>query len=105
MANNNSFNMCTNWGLRCYEQKETEKAVILKCSMSRKNKETGEYSAPVYIDVYCPFESCEIQKDDYAKSNINVDGQFAVGDYTNKKTGDKVPTLTIFATKVTKVTR
>ena len=34
MANN--FNICENWGLRCYEQKMTEKSVILKCSMNRR---------------------------------------------------------------------
>lgn len=103
MANTN-YNICTNWGLHCFQQKELSKAVVLKCSMSRKNKETGEYSAPVYIDVYCSFEGCDIKQDDYIGGNINVDGQFSVGDYTNKQ-GEKVPTITIFATKVTKVTR
>lgn len=100
----NDYNICSNWGLRCFEQKETEKAVILRCNMSRKNKDTGEYSAPLYIDVYCGFNDCDIKQDDYAKSNINVDGQFSVSDYTNKN-GDKVPSITIFATKVTKVAK
>lgn len=95
------FNLVKNWGLRCYEMKMTEKMVVLKCSMSRKNKETGEYTAPIYIDVNCMFDSCEIEQDDYAKSNINVDGQFAVNEYTNKN-GDKVPQMMIWATKVTK---
>lgn len=106
MANNNSFNLCTNWGLWCFDQKVMDKAVILKCSMSRKNKETGEYSLPVYIDVYCDFDNCEIKYEEsgYTKSNINVDGQFSVSDYVNKD-GDKVPTITIFATKVTKAAR
>lgn len=102
---NNSYNLCNNWGLWCHDQKVTEKAVILKCSMSRKNKDTGEYSAPLFIDVYCSFgDECEIEQDDYVKSNINVDGQLSVGDYTNKN-GDKVPTMTIFATKVTKAVK
>lgn len=102
MANNaQSFNVCTNWTLRCFEMKQTQKSVILKSSMSRKNKETGEYSAPVYIDVICPFESCDIKEDNYAKSTINVDGSFSVSDYTNKE-GKKVPQMVIFATKVTK---
>lgn len=102
MANSNQdFNVCTNWGLRCFDQKETEKSVVLKCSMNRKDKQTNEYTAPVYIDVVCQFDKCEIAPDDYAKSFINVDGQFSTGEYTNKN-GDKVPTMTIFATKVTK---
>jgi single-stranded DNA-binding protein len=100
-ANQNNYNVCTNWGLRCFEQKMIDKGVILKCSMSRKNKDTNEYSAPVYIDVVCFFDRCEIAQDDYAKSGINVDGQFGVGDYTNKA-GEKVATMSIYATKVTK---
>lgn len=95
------YNVCSNWGLRCYEQKMTDKAVILKCSMSKKKKETGEYSAPVYIDVVCTFDRCEIAQDDYAKSLINVDGQFSVGDYEDKD-GNTRATMTIFATKVVK---
>ena len=101
---NNDFNLCTNWGVRCFEQKVTEKGVILKCNMNRKNKETGEYTAPLYIDVFCSFNGCDIEEGDYAKTNINVDGQFAVGEYTDKG-GNKKPTITIFATKVTKVAR
>lgn len=105
MANNkNDFNLCNNWGLHCFEQKVLDNAVVLKCNMSRKIKDSNEYTAPVYIDVYCGFNDCEIEKDDYAKANINVDGQFSVGEYTDKN-GNKKPTMTIFATKVTKVTR
>lgn len=99
-----NYNVCKNWGLRCYEQKLTKNSVILKCSMNRKNKETGEYTAPVYIDVICPFETCQIAEDDYAKTFINVDGNFSTGEYTNRN-GDKVATLTIFADKVTKAER
>lgn len=95
------FNECIAWGLRCYEQKLTEKTVVLKCNMNHKDKETGEYTAPVYIDVICVLENCEIEEDDYAKSYITVDGRFSTGEYTNKN-GEKVPTLKIFATKVEK---
>ena len=109
MANTNSnsnsnFNICENWGLRCFEQKATEKSVVLKCSMNKKDKETGEYTAPIYIDVVCPFSTCDIKEDDYVKSFVNVWGQFSTGEYTNKN-GDKVATLTIFAKKVTKSER
>ena len=104
MANN--FNICENWGLRCYEQKMTEKSVILKCSMNRKGDD-GEYTAPIYIDVVCSIvgdNQCDIARDDYAKSFVDVWGRFSVGDYTNKN-GDKIPTMTIFATKVAKRVR
>ena len=104
-GNNNGgtqdFNVCTNWGLRCYEQKVTDNAVILKCSMNRKKKDTGEYSAPVFIDVVCSFNTCEIAQDDYAKSFINVDGRFSVDDFVNRN-GDKIATMTIFAKRVVK---
>ena len=98
---NQDYNICSNWGLRCYEQKVTEKSVILKCSMSHKNKKTNEYTSPIFIDVVCSFDKCEIEQDDYAKSGINVWGQFSTSDYTDKN-GEKRPTMTIFATKVTK---
>lgn len=103
MANQNfqDFNVCKNWGLRCYEMKITEKSVILKCSTNRKDKTTGEYTAPIYIDVICPFETCDIAEDDYAKNFINVDGKFSAGGYTNRE-GVKIATMTIFADKVTK---
>lgn len=105
MANTTQdFNVCTNWGMRCFEQKVSEKGVTLKCSMNRKNKETGEYTVPLYLDVFCSFDKCDIEQDDYAKSFINVDGNFGVGEYTNKA-GNKVPSITIFATKVTKSVR
>lgn len=101
MANTMNFNVCENWGLRCYEQKvlDDKGLVILKCSMNRKDKETGEYTTPIYIDVICNLSSCDIKSDDYAKKFVNVWGQFSVSDYTNKN-GTKVPTMSIFATKV-----
>lgn len=99
--NGQDFNVCVNWGLRCYDMKLTEKAVILKCTMNRKKKDTGEYSAPIYIDVVCSFQTCQIVQDDYAKSFVNVDGRFSVDDYTNRN-GEKVAQMTIFATKVVK---
>lgn len=104
MANTQDFNICSNWGLRCYDMKEVEKGVVLKCSMSRKDKKTGEYTVPLYIDVVCMFDRCEIQEDDYVKSFINVDGFFSVGEYETKS-GNKVPSIAIFATKVTKSVR
>ena len=105
MANQNEYNICKNWGLRCFQQKETSNAVILKCSMNHKDKKTGEYTAPVYIDVVCMFETCEIQQDDYVNSYINVDGHFSTGEYQQKETGKKIPTMSIFADKVTKSVR
>lgn len=103
-TNNKDFNVCKNWGLRCFEMKESQKSVTLKCSMNRKDKETGEYTKPLYIDVICPFDSCDIPQDEYAKSFVNVDGQFAVDEYTNKN-GEKVVTCKIFADKVRKSER
>ena len=101
MQKSNVFNSCINWGLRCIEQKVLEKSVILKCYMNRKDRKTGQYTVPIYIDVVCPFETCDIVEDDYTQSFINVDGQFHTGEYT-KKSGEKVPTISIIASKVTK---
>lgn len=98
-AGRTPYNVITNWGLRCYSQKVTEKSVILKCSMAKK-KQDGEYTKPFYIDVICSFDNCEIAEGDYEKSNISVDGSFGVGEYENKN-GEQVSTFTIFATKVT----
>lgn len=97
---NTPYNVCENWGLRCFEQKVTDKAVILKCSMNSKDKKTGEYTASIYIDVVCSFETCEIAQDEYNGKFINVDGQFRAGGYVNKN-GEKVATMSIFASKVT----
>jgi len=74
--------------------------------MNRKGDD-GEYTAPIYIDVVCSIvgdNQCDIVQDDYAKSFVDVWGRFSVGDYTNKN-GDKIPTMTIFATKVAKRVR
>ena len=94
------WNVCKNWGLRCFEQKVTDKSVTLKCAINRK-REDGTYTKPVYIDVICVLGKCDIAEDDYAKSYINVDGYFSVDSFTTKN-GEEVPTMKIFATKVTK---
>lgn len=105
MANQKAqdWNVCTNWGMRCFEQKVSEKSVTLKCTMNKK-KEDGEYTKPVYIDVICILGKCDIAQDDYAKSYINVDGNFAPDEFVNKS-GEAVATMKIFATKVTKAQR
>lgn len=98
-AEEKNWNICKNWGLRCFEQKVTDKCVTLKCSMN-KRKEDGSYTKPVFIDVLCLVSKCEIAEDQYDKCFINVDGTFAVDEYVSG--GTTTPTLKIFATKVTK---
>lgn len=112
MANSeNNYNICENWGLRCFEQRVNDKgtSVTLRCSMSRKTKNTDQegkpiYTQPVWIDVICMFADCDIPEDDYSKQFITVDGQFQVDEYTNKE-NVKVPSLKIWATKVRKYER
>ena len=95
------WNVCENWGLRCYEQKVADKSVTLKCTMNKK-KENGDYTKPLYIDVICVLGKCDIEQDDYTKSYINVDGNFSADEFVSKQTGEAVATMKLFATKVTK---
>ena len=102
MENENNYNQCVNWGLWCYDSKETSKGVVLKCTMSQKRKDSDGYTVPVYIDVFYNPSDCEIEGNDtsIAKKRISVDGKFSVSEYTSKS-GEKVPTMTIWATKIT----
>lgn len=103
MESENNYNQCVNWGLWCYDSKETSKGVVLKCTMSQKRKNADGYTVPVYIDVFCTSAECEMDADEnfesFVKKRINVDGQFGVSEYTSKN-GEKTPTMTIWATKV-----
>ena len=111
MANANTteranYNVCENWGLYCFEQRFLEgKGVVLKCSMNSKDKKTGKYSVPIYIDVVCLFDSCDIAQDEYAKQNVNVWGTFKASSFVNQNTKEEQPQMTIYASKVVKFTR
>ena len=100
--NERKYDLVQNWGLYCYEVKEIKGGVVLKCSKNKKKSpDSNEYTAPLFVDVMCMFDNCEIAEDEYEKNRINVDGQLSIGEYTNKD-GVTNPTITIFATKVTK---
>lgn len=100
---NVDYNVCTNWSLWCYDTKQTSKGLVLKCSMSSKRKnspsEKPEYTAPVFIDVFCGFEDCQIEPKEYASSRVHVDGKFTASDFTTTD-GRVLTTMTIYATKV-----
>lgn len=103
MANKNerSYNICKNWGLYCFDMKETQTGVRLNCALNGKKKEDGTYEKGVSIGVFCSFETCDIIEDDYSKCFIDVDGGISVSEYTNKE-GVVCSSMTIFADKVRK---
>lgn len=95
------FNVCGNWGLKCFDMKAGEKGVTLNCVLNGKKKEDGTYTKGMSIRVWCSFEKCDIPEDDYSNCYINVDGQISVSDY-KKQDGTLVSQLTVFANKVRK---
>lgn len=119
MANgNNNFNLVNNWGLYCFEQKvnDAQTVVTLRCTMKRKRKDKDgkdvigqdgkpEYTEPMWIDVMCMLDRCEIAQDDYSKNSINVDGQFAIDEWFSEKENKYRLSYKIWASKVTKVQR
>jgi len=99
MSDFNDFNRCVNWQLRCYEQKMTERCITLRCSMNSRKKDKA-YTTPVYVDVVCIANKCDIPQADYAKKSIRVDGRFYPDEYTTRN-GETRSAIKIFADKVT----
>lgn len=102
MANENrNYNVCTNWGLYCFDMKETQTGVRLNCAMNGKKKNDGTYEKGLSMGVFCSFETCDIPEDDYSKCFIDVDGGFTISEYVGND-GIARPSITIFADKVRK---
>lgn len=101
MANERTYNVCRNWGLFCFDMKETEKGVRLNCALNGKKKQDGSYEKGVNISVFCNFETCDIPQDDYTKVYIDVDGGISASEYTDKD-GNIRSSLTLFADRVRK---
>lgn len=103
MANENfsNYNKVAQWSLKCFEMRESEKGVTLSCSLNGKKNSDGTYPKGMPLRVFCSFESCEIEEDDYTNCYIVVDGTIRVGEWT-RQDGTKMPQYTIFADKVVK---
>ena len=104
---NRTFNICENWGLYCFDMKQTEKGIRLNCALNGKKKEDGSYSKGVNVGVFCAFPNengeggCDIEPDDYSGGYIDVWGGISASEYTDKD-GVVRASLTIFADKVRK---
>lgn len=94
------YNRCDDWCMFCHEQKATENAITLNCSMNRKKQEGG-YTKAITVYVVCPADSCDIEKDAYAESLILASGRFLPDEYTTKE-GQSKAVMKIFADKVVK---
>lgn len=94
------FNVCKNWSLYCFEVKERDKSLVLKCSMNRKKKD-GTYSKSIFVDVVAIAGKTVINENDYQKARISVDGNFSVEDYV--KGEETITKLVIYASEVRKV--
>ena len=83
----------------------TYEVFIENVGREKRNRTALQYITAIPYPRYSPpHEEGAYLQDDYAKSFVDVWGRFSVGDYTNKN-GDKIPTMTIFATKVAKRVR
>lgn len=104
---NKDFNIVKNWGLRCFEMKQTNSGnIILKCGMNGKKMDNGEYPPTLYVDVMCSIAQgsknpTDIAEDDYTNTLVNVDGRITISGYERKE-GGVGQQITIFADKVTK---
>ena len=102
-AKREPFNVCENWGLRCFSMKDTQKndGVILNCGLNPAQKrEDGSYGKALSVNVVCKFDTCDIKEDDYSNKSISVWGRIQLSEYKSNKTGEYMPQLTIFADKV-----
>lgn len=94
------YNHCIDWIAYCHEQKTTESALTLNCTMNSKKREGG-YTKPIKIFIVCPVDSCNIEKDAYSESVIRFTGRFLPDDYIDKD-GNAKSVMKIFAESVVK---
>lgn len=106
MANNKTYNICGNWGLKCFSQHIVSNnngiatGVILSCTLNGKKKQDGSYPKGIQVSVFCPLDgTCNIQECDYSNTLIDVNGTIGVREYTNKN-NQFVSTLSIYASSV-----
>ena len=100
-GNRQSYNVCTDFGLRCNTIKQTQTgALVLNCMFRSKKREDGTYPRTPFISVYCNPAECQMDMmADYNGQAITVSGQLSASSYIDKN-GVEVPALTIFATSV-----
>lgn len=94
-------NVCTNFQLKCFEVKESDKGVTLRCTLGSRKKEDGTYSKGIRVSVWCGFNSCSLAREDYKNAYISVNGTLNVQEYVSRN-GTVGQNITIFATSVTK---
>lgn len=99
-SDNANYNRCEDWVMFCHQQKVTDEAVTLNCTMNKKKKEGG-YTKAVTIYVVCPSASCDIERDAYASSLVKVSGRFLPDEYKTSSDEYKA-TMKIFADTVGK---
>ena len=107
MANNKTYNICGNWGLKCFSQhivngnNGVATGVILSCTLNGKKRQDGSYPKGIQVSVFCPLDgTCNIQECDYSNTLIDVSGTIGVREYINKNTNQYVSTLSIYASSV-----
>lgn len=88
------MNKAVNWRLHVFEQKKTENAVVMNCSLSGKKKNDGTYGKAMNIRVVI---GCNTKWDkiDYSGKNILVTGGFMHD--TRESDGKEYLSFTIFA--------
>lgn len=58
MANNKTYNICGNWGLKCFSQHIVSNnngvatGVILSCTLNGKKKQDGSYPKGIQVSVF-----------------------------------------------------
>ena len=100
MATNVDFkdmNLVKNWRLKVFEQKKTEKAVIMNAAKSGKKKDDGTYEKSMGISIILN-NATEWPHADLTGKNILVDGQFSHNEW--EKNGRGGLDFIIFATKI-----
>jgi hypothetical protein len=105
--NSTEYNECLAWKIKCKSQKMTEKCLTLLCQSSSRKKD-GSYTKPVNINVIvladkCRSGECKCEQDDYADCFIEVDGHYQPDEYKDIRTGQLIPIIKIWATRVEKV--
>ena len=99
---NQNQNLVMDWKLCSFECKEIKNGVMLRCTKNAGKREDGSWKPSMNVAVFCSFDKCEIEEDDYNGCNVLVSGQFGVDEYVDNN-GNSHLSFKIFATKVAKL--